>query len=480
MRALNLLLAVIIFWVVEQIHLPASFGVRGLNSMNLLVIAAVLLILFVERKPVVAGLSKFETPLKAPLLFFFFTLGYALIIGLLYDRTYLVPDFTVFKTGVFYLSLYFVFYYGVQDVKTIYRLIAVILAVAALAGLEAMREAVDYGLAAYSESKRAAGPFGTDYKASNLAAVFFCIFLPLFASVGLYLRQKPLYRFAAMGGAALLIFAIFFTYSRQAYLIVAIVLLLMATRKNIVLGLLISVAIWNYEAWVPNSAVERVQMTTQTTSSDFGKTQVEVDHSTASRFDLWQGGARMIQDRPLGIGLNHWKREISNYSEYENLDAHNFYVLISAEAGILGMISITWLITALLLFARRNLKQAVTPVAKTLAYGFMGATIALVMGNFYGSRFLNGEVIGNYWVLAALVARYFQLQTLAALSPDATAEQIAAAARADKPATRSSTGRRLPGAPENPASSEPVLAQAALASTQGKALRDQHGRLIRS
>ncbi len=188
----------------------------------------------------------------------------------------------------------------------------------------------------------------------------------------------------------------------------------------------------------------------------------------------------MIQDRPLGIGLNHWKREISNYSEYENLDAHNFYVLISAEAGILGMISITWLITALLLFARRNLKQAVTPVAKTLAYGFMGATIALVMGNFYGSRFLNGEVIGNYWVLAALVARYFQLQTLAALSPDATAEQIAAAARADKPATRSSTGRRLPGAPENPASSEPVLAQAALASTQGKALRDQHGRLIRS
>ncbi len=479
MRVLKVLLAVIVFWLVNQIHLPSTFGIRGLNSMNLLVIAAVMLILFVERKPVVAGLGKLEMPLKWPILFFFFTLGYALIIGLLYDRTYLIEDFTVFKTGVFYIGLYFVFYFAVQDVKTIYRLVAVILLVAALAGLEAMREALDYGLAAYSESKRAAGPFGTDYKASNLAAVFFCIFLPLFVAVGFYLRDRPFYRFAAMGGAALLIFAIFFTYSRQAYLIVAIVLLLMALRKNLVLGLLISMAIWNYDLWVPNAAVERVQMTTQSTSSDFGKTTVQVDHSTASRFDLWQGGARMIQDKPLGIGLNHWKREISNYSAYTNLDAHNFYVLISAEAGVLGMISISWLIAALLLFARRNMRLAQSPEAKTLAYGFMGATLALIMGNFYGSRFLNGEVVGNYWVLAALVARYFQLASLAAAAPDATAEQAAAVQLTARPATRSASGRRLAGAGA-PSEDEPMFAQAVLNPQSNKPTRDQNGRLLRS
>ena len=62
MRALNLVLAVIIFWLVNQIHLPSSFGVRGLNSMNLLVIVAALLILFIERKPVVAGFSNLKMP----------------------------------------------------------------------------------------------------------------------------------------------------------------------------------------------------------------------------------------------------------------------------------------------------------------------------------------------------------------------------------------------------------------------------------
>jgi len=338
-------------------------------------------------------------------------------------------------------------------------------------------------LSDYSESKRAAGPFGPDFKASNLAAVYFAIFLPLFAAIGLFLKDSPFIRFSAMAGAGLLLFAIFFTYSRQAYAIVAIVILLMALRKNLFVALLLSLALWNYELWVPNAAVERVQMTTEVSEENFeGKSSIAVDYSTSSRWDLWIGGARMMEEHPLGIGLNHWKREIGKYTDYYvNLDAHNFYVLITAEGGIVGGIAIFWLVLALFRFAYRNLRLAQTPGARTLAFGFMGATIALAMGNLYCSRFLNGEVVGNYWIFAALCARYFQLLREGAMGARAAA--MAAQALAEKQVA----GARLPDGRRAPA---PALAleqyDDELGGTQldtrrksRVVLRDQYGRLVR-
>ncbi len=482
MLALRWLLVLIVLWLVNQIHLPASFGVKGLNAMNVLVLVAVVLVMVQNR-----GLppSRTKTPLQAPILLFFFALAYALVIGLLSDASAMSADFTVFKTGVFYISLYFLFYHGVRDVATIRLLVAAILFVSVVASLEAIREAIDYGLAAYSETKRAAGPFGTDYRASNLAAVYFSIFLPLFVAVAFYLRDRPLVRFGAMGGVALLVFAIFFTYSRQAYAIVAIIGLLMALRKNLGIALLLSLALWNYELWVPESAVERVQMTTQESSSDYGATEVEVDASTASRFELWQGGARMLAERPWGIGLNQWKRNIGDHSAYKNLDAHNFFVLISVEAGPIGMLAIGWLMFALFSLAFKQIRMASTAEAKTLAYGFMGATLALAMGNMYGSRFLNGEVIGNYWVLAALSARYMQLLRDGAMGMS----QAAAAAAAEG---QSLTSLRMPnGQRVRPETIQAMLDAEAADATPGaspshaaarpeKLLRDQYGRLIRS
>lgn len=476
--ALNALLIILPIWLVNQIHLPSTFGVRGLNAMNILVIITVL-VLMIVRYP-----KSSPAPMLGPILFFFFALAYAYGVGQFYDRSQFVTDFVVLKTGVFYISLYFLFYYGVRDVRMVRILTGVVLVVAFVAALEAMREALQYGLVAYSETKRAAGPFGPDYRASNLAAVFFAIFLPLFAAIGLFLKDSPFIRFSAMGGAALLLFAIFFTYSRQAYAIVAIVILLMALRKNLFVALLLSLALWNYELWVPDAAVERVQMTTEVSeeaaTSGGGGGGIAVDYSTSSRWDLWVGGARMLQEHPLGIGLNHWKRQIGKYTDYYiSLDAHNFYVLITAEGGLIGGLAILCLMLALFRFALRNIRLAQTPDARTLAFGFMGATIALAMGNLYGSRFLNGEVVGNYWILAALCARYFQLLQEGAMGERAAA--AAAQALALKPAggARLPGGRRAPVMTSESRGDEMPTETATVPSPGRSTQRDQHGRLIR-
>lgn len=474
--ALNALLIILPIWLVNQIHLPSTFGVRGLNAMNVIVILT-LAVLMLVRYPKSA-----PPPMRGAILFFFFALAYGYSIGLLYDRSQYVTDFVVLKTGVFYISLYFLFYYGVRDLRMVRIVTGVILMVAFVAGLEAMREALNYGLSAYSETKRAAGPFGADYRASNLAAVFFAIFLPLFAAIGLFLKNSPIVRFAAIAGVAVLLFAIFFTYSRQAYAIVAIVVLLMALRKNLFVALLLSLALWNYELWVPDSAVERVQMTTEVSEDQFeGKSSIGVDYSTSSRWDLWVGGARMLQENPLGVGLNHWKREIGKYTDYYvNLDAHNFYVLITAEAGVVGGLAIAWLLFALFRFAYRNLRLAQTPGARTLAFGFMGATIALAMGNLYGSRFLNGEVVGNYWIFAALCARYFQLLREGAMGEQAAMEAARALQERSIDDARLPNGRRAPAMAREEYKEYKDDEQPELRPASREVSRDQNGRLIRS
>lgn len=439
------LLALMIVWVPNQLHLPSDLGLKGLNSINLLFLS-ILCVMFMRQKddaqPAVA------TPMKGIFIAYFLMLIWGFVIGQVYDRSVMMLDLTALKNSIFFMSLYFVFFHAVRDEQTIQRMFFMLLFVAAIAGLEAIKEGIDYGFGVYGETKRAAGPFGADYKASNLAAVFFAMFIPVFAAVAFYMKGKPLWRIGGMGGTAILLIGIFCTYSRQAYLIVAVLLLLMAIKRNLILGLLIGLAVMNYEAWVPEGVVQRLAMTTEQTS-ETGEAQL--DESTESRFILWEGAGRLIMGRPWGIGLNHFKREIgSEQPQLAGLDAHNFLVLITTEAGLLGGILTLALYAALCTLAWRFWRAAVTADQRAMAAGFAGATLAVMLGNLYGSRLLDGAVTGNYWILAALAARYLcmlQSQTSgSAGSPDSDTPRSPpnrrpGINRQSKPAARDADGR---------------------------------------
>ena len=400
---LNVLLAAMIVWVPNQLHLPADLGVKGLNSINLLFLA---ILYFVHQRNKTLPPSE-ATPLKGVFIAYFCMLGWGFLVGQITDRSLIMEDLTAMKNSIFFMCLYFVFFHGARDETSIRHLFYAVLFVAAIAGLEAIREGIDYGFGVYGETKRAAGPFGSNYKASNLAAVFFSMFMPVFAAVALYQKGRPTIRMGAIAGVGILLLGIFCTYSRQAYLIVAAMLLLMTLKRNVVLGILILVAVVNYEAWVPEGVVTRLAMTEQT-SEETGEEQL--DESTESRFVLWAGAGRLLLSRPWGIGLNHFKREIgSEEPSLAGLDAHNFLVLITTEAGPFGGIMTLILYGSLATLAWRFWKLAQTPDQQAMAAGFAGATIAVMLGNLYGSRLLDGAVTGNYWILAGLSARYWLL-----------------------------------------------------------------------
>lgn len=408
-RKLAALLAAFVFYLPNQAQFGSSIGLRGLNIAN--VIFVIVLVAVLRRKTP----STAPTPMKGALVFLFALLAWSLLVGLASDSSMWVDDVTVFKNVVFYVLLYFLFFHAARDLKTIRLLFLMILFVTFTSAVLGFRQALDYGIGAFNETRRVAAPFGWGYFAANRSAIFFCISFPILLSAALMLRSRKWLRLACLFTAALVVFVVFHTYSRQSYAILAVVALLLTLRRNLLLAGLIVAALLSYEAWVPESVVERIQMTKaepEVRPSSSGEEESQYDVSTESRFMLWEGAGQLILSRPWGIGFNHFKREIGPYvpAFLAGKDAHNFFVLITTEAGVIAPFAMLWLLASLALLARRVLRIDDSDESRVLGTSLLMAIPAVILGNVYGSRFLDGEVMVNFWVLAALCARYAVLK----------------------------------------------------------------------
>jgi O-antigen ligase len=225
-----------------------------------------------------------------------------------------------------------------------------------------------------------------------------------------FLKGQPFWRMVALGGLLVLAAAILFTYSRQSYFIALLALALMAVRRSVLVAAFCAIVFAIALPMLPSGAFERVQETQQV--DEFG--QEDVDDSTASRWDIWGGAVVMWSESPIGVGANRFKGLIGDYSNYPGKDAHNYYVLTLAEAGLQGLLALLLLVFALWRLGCRLVREARDHEALTLAHGFRIAVLAMALGNIYGSPFSEGTVMGIFWALAALVERQSQLRAASA------------------------------------------------------------------
>jgi O-antigen ligase len=396
---LKFLLAFQILYIVNQVHFNWETGIPGVAPTNLLFLVT---LLAMRGKP-----DQIDTPgiLKQPLLRFFVALGFAFLVAQVRQFDDLIADFTYLKNALFFPLLYFMYLRCRQDKKTTRLLIIWILVIAAMAGLEAFREGIDYGFGKYSPMRRASGPFGPDWHFANRAGVFYGMFFPMFVAVALFLRGQRLLRLAGVGGIVLLMGAAFSTYSRQAYILLILGGVLLLLRRSIALTVVLGTLMFSLVGYLPDSVTQRVEETKQEDSKGGGG---EVDVSTASRWEIWGGALAMLMDHPIGVGLNRFKKEIGSYSSHKGMDAHNFYVLTLAETGAQGLIPFLLFIAALFRLAR-FLRDNASPddtEARTLALGFTVMTFNMMLGGIYGSPYFEGSVMGPYWALCGLLERY--------------------------------------------------------------------------
>lgn len=414
---LRLLLLFQIFYTVYQGHYTFETGIPGLNLPNIVFAVALIFLLANKlRDPVQA-----PAILKPAILVFYVALVLAFLWAQLRAPGDLLLDVNYLRTALFSPLLYFMYLRSKQDLVNTRWLVIAVMVVAAIAALQAVRQGLDYGIGTFVESRRASGPFGPDYRDANRAGVFYAIFLPMFIALALFLRKQKFWFLAALGGTALLTMAILVTYSRQSYFIALIGLGLLLVRRSLLGAIVLGSLLFGLSVFLPDSVTQRVAETQQE-----GQHGEEVlDESTASRFEIWTGAAKMFVSNPIGVGLNRFKTEIGNFSSFKNFDAHNFYVLTTAEMGLQGLAALAFVLFAMFKLSA-FLRRTVPPddrEAQALAVGFTVMTVCMVLGNMYGSPFLEANVLGLYWILCGLLERYMHLKKLESEGEDSIVER---------------------------------------------------------
>jgi O-antigen ligase len=395
-----LILAIPIVFIPNALHLSFETGIPALNVTNLVFLFAVIAVVLKSPGNRMQGWGELTPALLAYLVM--------LVVGFVMAQ-FIMPadmseDITKLKDFSLYPLMYFIYRKSGLDLRQTRWLIILIMIVAAVAGLEAIREGLDYGFGRYVETRRASGPFGDNYANANRAGVFYAMFMPMFIAMALFFRGQKLWRIAAVAGCAILTLAIMATYSRQSYAIALFGLSLLLLRRNLVLAVMIALLALPAVSLLPESVTQRVVETEQTTAAG----TEELDVSTASRFEIWAGAVEMWHDHPMGVGLRRFSKFIGNYSNHANFDAHNYYVLVMSELGPIGLAVLLWLLWRMLRLAgkvRRTIGD-LSAEGKALGIGFTVTIIAMALGNLYGSPFTEGSVMANFWILCGLMERY--------------------------------------------------------------------------
>jgi O-antigen ligase len=400
MNVLDVLLVILLVYVPNQLHFPADLGLKGFNILNILLFLTFIALLATGAR------APSPAPLRWRFMAFAGALFVSFVIAQLRVPADIVQDLTVLKASATYLLLYFILYHGTKDWQRARRLIAVILFVAFVAALEAVREGFDYGFGHYNDGRRASGPFATNFTGANRAGVFYAAFLPMFFALLVLRRRSKLANLAGLAGTVMTTMAIFFTYSRQSYLTAAVVTLALAIKRNLLVGVLAVCLLASWTLWAPQAAVDRVQMTYVENASG----EEQLDPSSAGRPVIWRQALEMLKQHPFGIGLNRFRSEIGEYGDKSNVDAHNGYVLVATETGPQGLLALLLVMVGLFGLGVRLIRLAPDEATRTLGYGYTAAVVSMMLGNLFGSTITSGEVMGNFWALSGVVARLTELE----------------------------------------------------------------------
>ncbi len=118
--------------------------------------------------------------------------------------------------------------------------------------------------------------------------------------------------------------------------------------------------------------------------------QLQPIFSSMMRLNYWKETLGVIKMHPLiGAGLGNFDTIYSRY-------AHNSYLQLWAEAGILGLASFLWLVGAVLKSGLKNIKNSADKIQSA---GLIAACVVFLLHNLVDFTFFLPEVSLIWWVI---------------------------------------------------------------------------------
>jgi O-antigen ligase len=289
-----------------------------------------------------------------------------------------------------------------RDVKAVTGAFVVGSTIAAVYGLVATptisgaQGAVD----ATQQLNRVAGTVGDP----NVLASILLVGAVLAIALAVTQRRSPALRIALVGCAALCLAGVVLTFSRGGLIALGTALIvapLLARNKAATIGaaLLVVACILAYiVALAPADARERL------VANDGG----------SGRTDIWKIGWRMVEDKPLaGIGVGNFQSSSIHYQirpgvATERTDladnpsvAHNSYLELLAEGGVVGLGLFLGIVIAALVAATKATRTFLRDRRSDLAI-ISGAVVVSLVSILTSDFFISEQFSKQLWLLIAL------------------------------------------------------------------------------
>lgn len=412
----QVLVAVLIFIIPLQAQVPEEFNLpMGINVFNLLFLLLYLVwffrVLFLEK-----CLFHLDTMGGVILLFVGITFASMFWSARLMGQWFFYENIEEAKRWISIMLVYFPIAHLDFDEKQIKRFIWYIIVINLIVSVWTIIDCYNADFD-FSEDNRIHGPFAKG--GENDLSAFFVFYSPIALALGLF--DKVFWRrLLLLGIFTISALAIFFTYSRGAYLGIAAVIgfaALIYSRK-LLLAIVLLIITMNF--WMPATVKNRAAMTNSSLvverRVDEGERALEpgdfasrLEGSSAQRIIIWRGALKMIKENPVfGLGFMTFYYQITNYAQLrpkERWDTHHQYLKVAAEMGLigLGVFLMLWavpFVRSLKLYIRNK-----DDFVRAVALAGMASVLGIAVVNLFGSRFFREELIGLYFVFSALLYR---------------------------------------------------------------------------
>lgn len=233
----------------------------------------------------------------------------------------------------------------------------------------------------------------------------------------LFYEKQPIKKFAAFLMLGIFLYIILSTYSRGAYLVLAIdaflILLMFRKRFNsmvIIVGAIILVLLIPF---LPTTYRDRFTSLFVVTTEN----GVYQDTSLRGRSSEMLTGLTMFAEHPiLGVGAGNYKPNYQRYAQLigiefraEARDPHSLYVQLLAETGILGIIAFL----AMIYFLFDALNKACHAVERSPHLAdwlpWISALRFAILSYLLTSIFLHNAYIRYLWILIAMALTGIQI-----------------------------------------------------------------------
>jgi len=252
--------------------------------------------------------------------------------------------------------------------------------------------------------ERVGGGFGD----INKMAAFYAMAVLWTFSVGRVLLRGAGGRLVLAGASVLSVLGLILPNSRGgfvAFLVAGIGFALSRGFKGLVFGLLFAASI---PFWVPQYVEDRVMETVGVLEEEdrYGA----VNETAGGRLVFWQAALGIIGDHPVfGVGWGIMPEATGIVLDTAR-STHNFFLEFTGEMGIPALILLAVILGRVIARGYRLARSQAPEWVRGIGEGAVWVAVALIVANFFGSRFLGFYLSGYLFVAAALVER--------ALSPD--------------------------------------------------------------